>query len=155
MDKHAFIGELQVTQKFFNKSIDCLTEADSTFKPKEAMYTVAQQIAHTAHTIEWFLEGAFSEKGFDMDFAAQAKEIVKFTSLEKACTFLNDAFKQAVDAFNEKDMQEWAKPITDPEILTGLPRFSIVSAIVDHTAHHRGSLAVYARMLGKTPSMPY
>ncbi len=24
-----------------------------------------------------------------------------------------------------------------------------------HTAHHRGALAVYARLLGKVPAMPY
>jgi hypothetical protein len=32
---------------------------------------------------------------------------------------------------------------------------AVVSGIVDHTAHHRGSLAVYARLIGKEPLMPY
>ena len=35
------------------------------------------------------------------------------------------------------------------------PRLGVVSGIVDHTAHHRGSLAVYARLRGKVPPMPY
>jgi hypothetical protein len=37
----------------------------------------------------------------------------------------------------------------------GAPRASIIDGLTDHTAHHRGSLAVYARLRGKTPPMPY
>ena len=37
----------------------------------------------------------------------------------------------------------------------GVPRAAILSGITDHTAHHRGALTVYARLLGKTPPMPY
>jgi uncharacterized damage-inducible protein DinB len=37
----------------------------------------------------------------------------------------------------------------------GLPRYAIVSALTDHTAHHRGALTVYARLLGLVPPMPY
>jgi uncharacterized damage-inducible protein DinB len=37
----------------------------------------------------------------------------------------------------------------------GLPRHSVVSALMDHTAHHRGALTVYARLLGKVSPMPY
>jgi uncharacterized damage-inducible protein DinB len=37
----------------------------------------------------------------------------------------------------------------------GEPISSIVGAISDHTAHHRGALTVYSRLLGKTPLMPY
>ena len=155
MDKQIFIGELEVTQKFFNNSIDCLEEKDSTFKPKDEMFSVAQQIAHTAHTIDWFVEGAFSDKGFDKDFEEQVKGIAEYTSLGTACKFLEKAFERIVEFFNEKGMEAWSQPIRDAEIMTGLPRFAIVSAIVDHTAHHRGSLAVYSRLLGKTPRMPY
>ena len=32
---------------------------------------------------------------------------------------------------------------------------SVIGALADHTAHHRGALAVYARMVGKEPKMPY
>jgi uncharacterized damage-inducible protein DinB len=27
--------------------------------------------------------------------------------------------------------------------------------MVEHTAHHRGALTVYSRLLGKVPLMPY
>jgi len=45
-------------------------------------------------------------------------------------------------------------PIT-AEIMKGAPKMSIVYALADHTAHHRGALSVYARLLGKKPQMPY
>ncbi|MCF8432232.1 MAG: DinB family protein [Melioribacteraceae bacterium] len=32
---------------------------------------------------------------------------------------------------------------------------AVVGAIADHSAHHRGALAVYARLAGKVPKMPY
>jgi uncharacterized damage-inducible protein DinB len=37
----------------------------------------------------------------------------------------------------------------------GLPRCTILNALTDHTAHHRGALSVYARLLGLVPPMPY
>jgi len=46
-------------------------------------------------------------------------------------------------------------PIAEGPIMGGEPRATIVAAIAEHTAHHRGSLAVYARMLGYAPPMPY
>lgn len=45
--------------------------------------------------------------------------------------------------------------IPDTRIMEGAPRLAVVSGIVDHTAHHRGSLAVYARLIGKQAPMPY
>ena len=36
--------------------------------------------------------------------------------------------------------------------MAGAPRSSIVDGLADHTAHHRGSLAVYARLRGKVPA---
>ena len=37
----------------------------------------------------------------------------------------------------------------------GQPRLAIFGALTDHTAHHRGALSVYTRLLGKVPPMPY
>ena len=35
------------------------------------------------------------------------------------------------------------------------PVVAIVGGIEDHTAHHRGALTVYARLLDRVPPMPY
>jgi uncharacterized damage-inducible protein DinB len=50
--------------------------------------------------------------------------------------------------------EEWQEPIASG-IMGGAPRAAIFSGMADHTAHHRGALAVYARLTGKTPEMPY
>ena len=47
-----------------------IEEADSQFRPHEGMMTVAQQVAHTAQTLDWFIEGASRPQGFDLDFEA-------------------------------------------------------------------------------------
>jgi uncharacterized damage-inducible protein DinB len=51
--------------------------------------------------------------------------------------------------------EELEGSIPDRTIFGDAPRKVVVNAIVDHTAHHRGSLAVYARLLGKAPPMLY
>jgi uncharacterized damage-inducible protein DinB len=40
-------------------------------------------------------------------------------------------------------------------VMAGQPIGNIVWGMVEHTAHHRGALSVYSRLLGKTPPMPY
>ena len=40
-------------------------------------------------------------------------------------------------------------------MMAGAPRFAVIEGIQDHTAHHRGALTVYSRLLGMTPSVPY
>jgi len=52
-------------------------------------------------------------------------------------------FKSTLSVFEEADS------------VFGAPRAAVVSGIADHTAHHRGALSVYARLIGKEPPMPY
>ncbi len=79
--KEGLIGELQVVRQFFLNSVSCLTEEDSTYAPKEEMFTVAQQVTHVAQSIEWFIDGAFGSSGFDMNFD-QLREIRELLSEE-------------------------------------------------------------------------
>ena len=46
--KEGLISQLKMHEKFFLNTIDCLTEEDSGFKPKDGMYTLAQHICHAA-----------------------------------------------------------------------------------------------------------
>lgn len=147
---------LERTQEFFNRSTSVLEEADSGFAPEAHTYTVAQQVAHTAQTIEWFLDGTFGDKGWDLDFATHDAEARAVTSLTEARARLAAAFERAVREIGGKSDEELNAPFpADDPIMPGAPRLAIVSAIVDHTAHHRGALTVYARLLGKQPAMPY
>ncbi len=146
---------IKSSQDFFERATRALEEKDSTFMPMPGMMTVAQQVFHVAHTIDWFLDGAFSETGFDLDFAASAALTAKVTSLTEARECYRSSVKQLVEALEKKPAAEWSKHIVPGLIMGGESRFEIIGGIVDHTAHHRGSLAVYTRLLGKTPPMPY
>jgi len=155
MSANPFAAMLRDTKEYFDRSTACLAEEDGGSAPAEGMFTAAQQVAHVAQTVDWFLHGAFSPEGFRMDWEAMDKEVRAVTSLEAARAWLARAFDAAVATIDSKTPEEMAAPIAEGPILGGQPRTVIAPSIADHTAHHRGALTVYSRMRGKTPAMPY
>lgn len=152
--QQAIIG-INSAHEFFNRSTRNLTEAEAALRPAPGMMTTAQQMAHAAQTIDWFMEGAFRPEGFDLDFEAHAKAVEGVTSLAEARAWFEravDAAKQKVGALTDEEL---LTAIADGPVMGGAPRMAIVSAITDHTAHHRGALTVYARLAGIVPPMPY
>lgn len=149
-----FVKELHSTLKFFETTLAVFEPGDAAFAPTPEMYTVAGHVAHTASSVDWFIAGAFGE-GWDMDFDADIAKAKSVTSLEDATDWLHRAFENAVSVLGDASDEELFAPISDTRIMGGAPRAAVVSGIVDHTAHHRGSLAVYARLIGKVPAMPY
>ncbi len=119
------------------------------------MMTVAQQVAHTAQTIDWFIAGATRREGFDLDFARQARELEAVNSLAAARKMLETAFSNAIQYLRSHSAADLASPLPPGPVMGGQPISDIVWAIVEHTAHHRGALTVYSRQLGKVPPMPY
>jgi len=152
--KEGLIKQLKTQEKFFLNTVSCLTEEDSGFRPNEEMYTVAQHVGHTAETVDWFFEGAFGDKGFDMNFENYAEKMEKYTSFDQCVEQFKDAVANGIERLKAVPDAELMAPIT-AEVMKSAPKMSVVGAIVDHTAHHRGSLAVYARLLSKKPQMPY
>ena len=152
---NVYANQLLASQDFFARSTRVLEEADSNFRPKPEMMTVAQQVMHVAHTLNWFIDGAVRPGGFDLDFEAQAQEINKVTSLAAAREILEKAYANAIRFVNEQGPAGLAKPLPPGPIMGGQPISDLVWAMIDHTAHHRGALTVYSRMLGKVPVMPY
>lgn len=148
------VKELESTVKFFKTTISIFEPSDAGYAPDPVQYSVAGHIAHSADSVDWFVEGAFGA-GWVMDFAALIAKARAVESLEEATAWLDRSFVNAIRVVGQASDQELFGPITDSRIMPGAPRMAIVSGIVDHSAHHRGSLAVYARLLGKTPPMPY
>ena len=111
-------------------------------------------MAHVAHTIDWFMAGGFGD-GFDLDFAAHDAKVREFTSLAAARNWLDRAVDSAAETVTNKSAEEMMGSIPDGPVMGGEPRAAVVGAICEHTAHHRGALAVYARLLGRKPPMPY
>lgn len=155
MNAEQLISQLQETKAYFDRSTRCLQEKDSGFAPTEGTWTVAQQVAHVAQTVDWFIQGAFRPEGFDTDWDRIQEEISRVTSLTAARAWLDAAFSRAAEVLRSRSAEELAQPLPAGEIMGGAPRFVIVGALVDHTAHHRGALTVYSRLLGYVPAMPY
>ena len=151
----AALADLASAHQFFTRSTGSLTESHSTFAPSPGMMTVAQQVAHAAHTVDWFMEGAFRPEGFDLDFEQHAREVNTYTSLAAARAWLDKAFESARTLVASKSDADLMAPLPAGAIMGGAPRIAIFSAITDHTAHHRGALTVYARLQGVVPPMPY
>jgi uncharacterized damage-inducible protein DinB len=155
MIKPGLFAQLKAMKEFFDRSTRVLDEADSTFVPKEGMFTVSQQVAHAAQTVEWFMQGAFAAGGFSMDFEAMDKEVRAVTSLKAAREWWERANATAMVTVESHSDEEWTDRLSPGPIMGGQPRFVIFGALTDHSAHHRGALTVYSRLLGKVPAMPY
>lgn len=155
MTNEALVAQMRATKEFLDRSTRPLSEENSNYAPQEGLFTVAQQIAHIAQTIEWFLDGAFKPEGFSMDFEGMDKEVRGCTSLGAARQWADRAFQRAIQECESKPMSEWVANLAPNPFLGEVPRLVILESIVDHTAHHRGALTVYSRLLGYTPPMPY
>ena len=155
MDPETIVQQLNSTKEWFDRSTRCLTEDDSTFAPGEGTFTTAQQVAHVAQTVDWFMEGAFRPEGFHMDFASLDNEVRKVVSLTAARERLDRAFANAKEGISSRTAEELAQSLPAGPVMGGAPRFAICGAIQDHTAHHRGVLTVYSRLRGHVPAMPY
>ena len=101
------------------------------------------------------MKGAFAPGGFDLDFERADKEVRAVTSLTAAREWFDRACTTANGTVNAHSDAEWMAPLPEGPIMGGLPRLAIFGALTDHSAHHRGALTIYARLLGKVPPMPY
>lgn len=117
--------------------------------------TTAQQVAHAARVIDWFMEGAFRPEGFDLDFDEQIKLVLAVKSLAAARTWFERSVFSAIETLRGQTDAELTESLPPGPVMGGMPRIAIIGAITDHTAHHRGALTAYARMNGIAPLDPY
>jgi uncharacterized damage-inducible protein DinB len=143
------------SRDFFERSTSVLDEADSEFRPHEDMMTVVQHVMHAAQTLHWFIDGVTRPEGFDLDFEEQMKTQRAVKSLAEARSKFAAASTRATEFLRSKTPEDLAKLLPPGPIMGGQPISNIVWAMVEHTAHHRGALTVYSRLLGKVPPMPY
>ncbi len=155
MLKDNLIKELETSYGFFLNTIECFDEENSNFSPKEGMFTVSQQVAHAAQTVDWFIDGAFISNGFDLNFEKHTEETKNMKSLKQAKDIFTKAVEDAKSVLEKLSDEDLNKPLPEGPVMGGVPKLAIIGAMSDHSAHHRGALAVYARLLGKEPKMPY
>lgn len=155
LNNNHFATPIKQSLQFFSRTCSVFREDNSGYAPTGGQFTVAQHVAHVAQTIDWFIVGGFRPEGFDLDFAAHQQGVRECVSLKDAMIWLVQSVDNAADTLAGKTPEEMMEPIADGPVMGGQPRAAIIAAIAEHTAHHRGSLAVYARMLGYAPPMPY
>ena len=155
MLSESLVARIRATGKFFETTTACFDEADAGFAPDGDLYTVAAQVEHTAGSIDWFLDGMFSPDGFDLEFDKHIAEAKACTSLEAARAHFRTAIDRACATLSSKSDDELMSPLPEDSIFGSVPRAAVIDGLVDHTAHHRGALATYARLIGKIPAMPY
>ena len=147
--------QLSSSQEYFTRSTRVLEEGDSAFRPHPGMMTVSTQVAHTAMTIDWFVQGVSRPEGFDLDFETHVKIQEAVTSLGAARVMLESAYKNAIAFARSLSPEALAAPLPPGPIMGEQPLSDVFWGIIDHCAHHRGALTVYSRMLGKVAPMPY
>jgi len=156
MDGKKAVELIQMERKFLNAIVKDFRPEHSDFRPVEGMMTAAQQIRHIAHTVLWFNEAAFVPGGkFNMDFEAMTKELQKPCTIDSARAELNAAYEKYIASVAPLSEKELNTPLPPNPIMGEVPRVAVIGANGDHTAHHRGSLAVYLRLVGITPRMIY
>jgi uncharacterized damage-inducible protein DinB len=149
------VRQLNQSKEFFDRATYALDEDDSGYCPTDEMMTAAAQVAHVALTVDWFREGAARPEGFDMDFENHMKACMAVTSLTEARAMYDKAHAAATAFIGGMSDAELQAPLPEGPVMGGAPKFAIVGGIEDHTAHHRGALSVYSRLVGKVPPMPY
>jgi uncharacterized damage-inducible protein DinB len=154
MSANAQVPLLKQSLQFFSRTCSVFKDEDARYAPTPGQFSVAQHVAHVAQTIDWFVEGAFKPTGFDLDFAAHHAAVRRVESLPEAFTWLARSVDAATSNLGARTEAEMMAPIAG-HIMGGEPRVAIIGAIAEHTAHHRGALSVYARLLGYAPPMPY
>ncbi len=155
MTKELLLHEIAQSQEFVMRVLKAFDEADSTFQPAEGALTVAQQVAHIAQTVDWMREGASRPEGFDLNFEEHMKPVMASASLSESLAWLERAFTEAKEFYGGLSEAELSEPLPEGMVMGGEPKLATIMGIVDHTAHHRGSLSAYARCMGKVPPMPY
>jgi len=107
-------------------------------------------------------ETAFADRHLLQDVVAkwakakpEAAALESATSLAAARQSLETAYANAIGFLRSHSAEDLAGPLPPGPVMGGQPTSEIVWAMVEHTAHHRGALTVYSRLLGKVPPMPY
>lgn len=155
MLKELAIGQIREIGKRFRTTVSVFEEQDAGFKPKEEMFGVAYVIAHAGESITWLIEGAFRPEGFNLDFEGHHKRVAEKKTIADAVEHFEDCLAAAIVMLEGRSDDDLRASMPEGPVMGGLPRLAIIEAVSDHTASHRGTLGVYARLLGKKPPMPY
>lgn len=175
-------GRLNIHREFFRRTTASFRSEEGSFQPRPDMLSVNGQILHVTAAIELFLSGLFVafdrfkgsrwvsfrgegeswiglDGGFaDMGWTEQASLEHESDDgakpLEAALTAFDETMSIAAAVFSQLTPEEMTSALPPNPLDLRTPQH-VLEILLDHTAHHRGALAQYARLLGHDPSIPY
>jgi uncharacterized damage-inducible protein DinB len=154
MNGHQAAEHVRLEREYLMKIIGAFAPDQGKFCPVAGTMTVAQQINHIAFMIRWFVQGAFGT-GFDLDPEKNNAAVRENIDLKEAVRRLNETYDDYIAFLETLTVAELDAHMPPNPILGEVPRITLLRAQADHTAHHRGVLTVYLRLLGIVPPMIY
>jgi uncharacterized damage-inducible protein DinB len=162
-------------KEFFQRSLSCFTEEDADYRPQPGMLSVSGHIHHTTASIELMMSGilrefprfgerryasrrpgaTWKEWGMDWAYSANHDTVRADWSLASALRAFDETMDIVSTIFAELTPDEMRQPLGDNPMKLPSAFAVLYFGIFDHTAHHRGALSQYARLLGKEPRIPY
>ncbi|MFY8300823.1 DinB family protein [Pseudoalteromonas sp. SS15] len=178
---NVFRIKFHMHNEFFLRTLSAFNDEDSNFRPQQNMLSVKDQVMHTVGAIELFVSAYLatlestskithtsfrpgqvwlgsSTAVTDMRWTQNAdkKQFDEEVNMEEIKAIFSKTMAYASDAFAIPSEVELQQPIGENSLV---PDFfcaeDIIEIMLDHTAHHRGALAQYARLLGHSPKIPY
>lgn len=180
--RNPWVRRIQNHRTAFRRTMDCFADADATFRPAPGMLTVADQVLHVINSNEYMLSGLFgpfdgigpasrwqagfgdlswvqyaNTGDFDAHLPASPELVAARTSVVAALELFDQACFIVSLVLGQKRPEELAAPLPPNPLfpVDGLTCEDLLESMLDHTAHHRGALSQYARLLGHDPKLPY
>ncbi|WP_164017602.1 DinB family protein [Pyxidicoccus trucidator] len=174
---------IRAHKQFFRRTLQAFQDQDAAFQPRPGMLSVAGHVHHVTAGLELFLAGVFpamerfqgrewkSRRGegqvwlglgpgfTSMEWTKVSNENLSGGSdAESPLAFALRAFDETMDLaaelYGQLSREELLLPLPENPIRLRTPQEAL-EIMIDHTAHHRGALAQYARLLDREPKIPY
>ena len=146
----SLLKDFQKENEFTKRMIQAAPDDELGYKPHEKSMSLGELVGHLAETPTWaamMMEDVmdFAEMPTDYEPYVAASKSDALATLDKNVAMLEGALQDRDDAFMRA---LWTMKKGD-QVLLSEPRDEAIRGIlVHHTAHHRGQLSVYLRMVG-------
>lgn len=148
MLKDGLHNKLQSAEDHLFKVLNLASDSDGDFVPAEGMLSLSHQVAYIAQSNEWFLEGMFGR--FSEEFDSMDQKVSEVSCLKSALAWLKDSFASFHGRLADCEDELLRERLPPGPIMGGVPRYIVVGALADNCAHHRGAVATYLKILGKS-----
>ncbi|MBQ4849986.1 DinB family protein [Pseudoalteromonas sp. MMG012] len=177
----AFRSKFYMQNDFFCRTMDVFEDKDLNYRPQVGMLSVKGQVLHVVGSLELFVSAYFSKFSHMAEvkhesfrpaelWSGDSQPVIDLAWAERAdrthyeinlsVDDVLDIFTKTMfyirDLFAMLSLEQLQEPIGENTLVPSyFDGYGVVEMMLDHTAHHRGALAQYARLLGYSPKIPY